>query len=109
MKPANSNHVSAKLTACNPHDIWPQCPHCGSDDMYLATLTLEQLLGGFPFAPWRNAGPDGYAHDVGCHDVVVDCPECFKPSILLIDGNTIKLLAARTELDDRYLDQVTLR
>ena len=102
MKSANDNDYPAKLIKANVVDEWPRCPHCKSKYICEATLSFEDLLSAWPISVWRAAGADGYAHDVTHKDLVIDCPDCSKPSIVLMDGANVKLLAARTELDDRF-------
>lgn len=78
----------------------PLCPHCGGE-MDAATVTLEDLLFHWPPPARIEIGSDGYAH--GYQRIVVNCGWCAKPSALAIDGRRVKLVAMRTEADDRLL------
>ena len=67
-------------------------------------MTLEMLTYAWPIAEYRPSGADGYAVGVTGNGLTIECPQCFKPSVVLFDGPYIKLLAARTKLDERYAD-----
>lgn len=90
----------------------PDCPHCGAD-MDGATVKLWDVVEAATESgtgDWRvridmfvavDAG--GYA-DAGKSNVVAECPVCRRPSVLVLDGHSVKLCAARTPLDERFLE-----
>lgn len=79
----------------------PDCPHCGSD-MDGALVRLEDLLTALPIPGWIRTGPDGYAGARNA-SVIVRCPSCDKPSALAVTDAQVKLIACRTEKDERLL------
>lgn len=85
----------------------PRCPHCGGE-MWVATVTVEQLMDCWPITSFVPVMADGYANPSG--ELVVDCPDCGKPSALAFehrpDGNYIKFVACRTEKDIEHLTGV---
>lgn len=78
----------------------PRCPHCAAP-MDHATITLGALLDAWPLPSFVTAG-DGFAWPPQ-QGVVVDCPECARPSCLAIGGNISKLIPARTSADLAYV------
>lgn len=78
----------------------PSCPHCGGT-MEDSTITLDALIAGWPVPERVAVEADGYAH--GYHHLTVTCGWCAAPSVLAIDWRDIKLVALRTEKDERYL------
>lgn len=84
--------------------VVPRCPHCGSDAMGEAAITLEQLIDAHPLPDFVPVGTDGFLPAARADQhLVVHCPACKKPSALSIDSSFIKLVAARTETDARLL------
>ncbi len=81
----------------------PACPHCGGE-MHGSTLTLEALLSAWPPPARIETGPDGYAH--GYQRIVVHCGWCARPSAMAVDERRVKLVAMRTQADDRLLGAV---
>lgn len=81
----------------------PRCPHCDGD-MDASTITLECLLSNWPPPSFIETLSDGYAH--GHQRIVVDCGWCARPSALAMDGVRVKLVAMRTDADDRLLAAV---
>jgi len=81
----------------------PKCPHCGDDDMAAAEVRLDDLVDAMPLPGRIEVGFDGYAH--GHQELVVSCPSCGAPSAFAIDHAFVKLVAMRTEKDERYLSE----
>lgn len=80
----------------------PPCPHCGGD-MCGSELTLEDIVEAWPLPHWIAVEADGYAH--GYQRLVVICGWCAAPSAVAFTRDQIKLVAMRTEKDDRYLSR----
>ena len=90
----------------------PECPHCRAD-MDGAAVTLWDIVDAATedgSGTWRlridgyvPVDTAGYA-DAGKASVVADCPSCSCPSVLVLDGLSVKLVAARTPLDRRFLE-----
>lgn len=77
----------------------PDCPHCDAS-MERATVTLGEIaLEGIPE---RVPVFKGYAASHQGPRVL--CQECKRVSVLAIDAMSIKLIAARTEADERLLE-----
>lgn len=91
----------------------PGCPHCGAD-MERAAVTLFDIVDGAAEGLDRKwmlridsfvpVDFTGYA-DADKGSVVALCPVCDRPSVLAMSGCRIKLVAARTDLDRRFLER----
>ena len=81
-------------------DNAPPCPHC-HEPMDDATLTLGEFMEHWPPPARVEVGIDGYAH--GYYRFAMTCPTCRRQSALAMDAMHVKLIALRTEADDRYL------
>lgn len=89
-------------------DGTPLCPHCGAS-MLEATVTVGDLMDHYPFGSAIAVGDDGYARE-GEH-LTTHCGECRKPVAVGFNPNSdhwfdwqIKLVAARTEKDEEFLN-----
>ena len=80
----------------------PICPHC-SGQMYDVTVWLESIVMNWPLPKRIAVEDDGYAYE-GQQDVIVECPDCGKPSALAIDADRVKLVACRTAKDMELVD-----
>lgn len=89
----------------------PDCPHCGGDmdDAAVKLADIVDVATEGKSGAWTvridtfiavDAG--GYA-TAGKGNVVAECPSCGRPSVLGLDGFSVKLIAARTKLDERFL------
>jgi hypothetical protein len=84
----------------------PKCPHCHERSMAGATVTLEQIVTAWPIRPTVTVEADGYAPSKTEFGLLVfSCPGCCKPSALAIDDDEVKLVAMRTEKDERLLKE----
>jgi len=82
----------------------PDCPHCGAKEMGDATISLDELLEHGAPGDFVPVDDDGYAPATPRNgDFVLTCPSCDRPSVLAIDREHVKLVAARTKADERYL------
>lgn len=84
---------------------WPCCPWCLSLDMADAKVTLGALCDAFTddciSRPWRGdcGQPDPRA-------LVVECPNCARPSMVALRNAEVRLLAVRTKTDVELLGGV---
>ncbi len=82
-----------------------RCPWCGSLDIELASISLENLVQAWccdvTARPKRTGGP------AECGALTVDCPACGRPSMIALQRHSgvavVRLLAVRTEKDVRLL------
>ncbi len=81
---------------------FPKCPHCDGD-MNDSTITLEDLASAWPVPAAIEVAHDGYAR--GHQSLVATCGWCAAPSAVAIDWGYFKLVAMRTEKDERYLGE----
>ncbi len=89
----------------------PACPHCGGD-MDAAAVKLWDIVDAATEGKdeWRVRIDNWVAVDAGGFadadkgNVVVECPACCCPSVLVLDGLSVKLFAARTPIDKRFLE-----
>lgn len=92
----------------------PHCPHCGAD-MDAATVALVDIVEN---AVLRRDGryslridafvrvDEGGYTDTSKAGVVAMCPTCHRPAVLAMDGLIVKLVAARTSLDRKYMGEM---
>ena len=91
----------------------PGCPHCGAD-MDGAAVSLVDIVenaiprrgGGHSLKidAFVNVDAGGFA-DAEKAAVVSTCPACRRPVVLAMDVLSVKLIAARTPLDRRYMEE----
>lgn len=86
----------------------PRCPHRRAE-VWGATVTIADLMDFYPFGGMIGVDADGYAHE-GEH-LTTHCGECRKPVAVGFNPDPetwhdwqIKLVAARTEKDARFLN-----
>lgn len=78
----------------------PPCPHCGGS-MDEATIALEDLVVHWPLPAYVDVRADGYAPSTA--GLMVTCRHCTRPSALAIGDHDVKLVAARTAVDEAVL------
>lgn len=94
------SHKPRITTESNSDRMAPDCPHCGAD-MENATTTLGSIMEAGEIAHYVPVDEDGYAS--GTWHPRLTCPSCSRESVLARDIVEVKLIAARSPLDQRML------
>lgn len=74
----------------HPDEDYAACPWCGAD-MSNATVSLESLLRALVDGALHNAPPAGVSADeMTIPRLVVDCPDCARPSSLAVERGKLE-------------------
>lgn len=88
----------------------PTRPHCGGamDDAAVSLSRIIDVAAKHQLGAWIiridshvTVDDGGYAA-VGSGTIVAECPSCRRPSVLLMNGLEGSLVAARTEIDQKF-------